>query len=84
MLGELIVRDSRGGRAGLRMKRNERRRHRIPRYRRGHGWHGRRGHKAGPRRGKEPHMQDHRTERPAGRVSGIPGGIAPEAGTPWA
>lgn len=26
-------------------------------------------------------MQDHRTERPAGRVSGIPGGTAPEAGT---
>lgn len=25
-------------------------------------------------------MQDHRTERPAGRVSGIPGGTAPEAG----
>ena len=24
-------------------------------------------------------MQDHRTERPAGRVSGIPGGTAPEA-----
>lgn len=29
-------------------------------------------------------MQDHRTERPAGRVSGILGGIAPEVGTPWA
>lgn len=29
-------------------------------------------------------MQDHRTERPAGRVSGIPGGTAPEAETPWA
>lgn len=24
-------------------------------------------------------MQDHRTERPAGRVSGIPGGTAPAA-----